>query len=532
MSLLIRRSLTPLLVVAALFSSLACRKAAKPVAVVEGQAITQEAYKLYLSQRPQGTDPTAALDDLVRLEIAWAQAERTGLLKGADWQEAGAKIRRQVITKAYLQSLPGIAAPSEDVVRGAFLSHNEERHVFHLLVRNEQTAVAARKRLEQGEAFEKVTVELSVDPSAAQNKGDLGWITRNSVVPEFAKEVFAAKVGSLCGPFSTEFGWHVALVKEHRAAGLEAFEKNKGSLMAQAREMALKPVREDAVKPLRGKYPVKVDEGVLSLQPSAASAEADGNKVVGKVDGEPISLRDLLAFIKESMGPGGMDHGQNAATRRRFLELLADEYRLEAAAKQAGLPKRPDVQASLWLTQRRAVKNGFGRDYLLKLKPTDVDLLAYHQAHGDQFKGIGAVKVYLLVASNPAAAGKAADEARKGAAWKTLVARYANQESTGKWDPGFLAVADLKKVLSPDAVKALSLAPIETVIGPVDGPEGPMLFKILDRKVGEIMPLEQCREEVRMAYLGASQETLLQTYLDGEGRKDLKIKVYPENLKP
>lgn len=532
MQLLSRRALTPLLVALAILSPLACRKRSKPVAEVEGQAITQDALKLYLTKQPQGTDPKAALDDLLRLQIAWTQAERTGLLNGDEWREYGPKIRRQVLVKAYLLSLPGIPAPSEAVVRDNYLAHNEQRHIFHLLVGSEEAAAAARARIEKGEAFEKVASAVSIEPSAGKTKGDLGWISRNGVVSGFADAVFTVPTGSLCGPFRTEFGWHVALVKECRAPKAEDFEKEKDRLMEQTREAALKPVHEDAAKLLRGKYPLKVDETVLALMPTAATAETEGKKVVGKVCGESISLRELLAFIKEAMGPGGMDHGQSPNTRRRFLELLADDYRLAVAAEKAGIEKKPEVQANLWLAQHHAVRNGFGRSYLLTLKPADADLAAYHQAHADKFKDVGAVKVYLLVALDSTAAAKAANEGRKGTAWKTLVTRYANADSTGNWDPGYLAMADLKKVLTPDTMTALSAAPVGTVIGPEQGPEGPMLFKILGRKPGEVMPLEQCHEQVRMAYLETEGEQLLQTYLDGDGRKGLKIRFYPENLKP
>lgn len=527
-----RRPLAPLLAVAALLAPVACRRAPQPVAEVAGKAVPQDALKRYLTEQPQGTDPKAALEDLVRMEVAWVQAERAGLLNSWDWREAEVKIRQQIISQAFLESLPGFHVPTEASVRNDFFTHSEQRHVLHLLVHNEEEAKAARHRLEQGEAFEKVAQDVSLDPSAKQSHGDIGWITRDSVVPEFAKAVFSAPVGSLCGPFRSEYGWHVALVKEVRSVSQEDFEKMKGGLLAQAREMALKAAREDVLKTIRTKYPLTVDEGVLSLNPStAASAEVEGSKVVGQVCGEPISLRQLLAFIKEAMGPGGMDHGQNAETRKRFLELCADENRLCAAAGKAGITKRPEVQANLWLTEHKAVKNGFGRDYLLKLKPADADLSAFYTAHRDTFKGVGAVKVYLMVISEPTLVGKATKEARSGEAWKTLVARYANKESTGNWNPGFLPVKDLNKVLPENAVKALTLAPLETVIGPLDGPEGQMLFKILDRKPGEILPLDQCRDQVRMAYLDASGEQLLKAYLDGAGRAGLKIKRYEENLK-
>lgn len=532
MRLLQRHLLLCLPLALALATAPGCRRGGKPVAEVGDSVIRETQWKLYLSEQAKGIDPQVALNQMVRREVAWVLAEQTGLLKGEGWQEAGPKLKRKLMARAYIESLPGRRAPSEDEVRGFFLSHSEERHVFHVLLHSEEEAAKVRKRLEHGEPFEKVAVSASVDPTAKKNQGDAGWMRREAVVPEFAQAVFSAKVGDLCGPFRTEYGWHVALVKERRAPAPEEFEKNKGRLMAAAREMAIKPLRENALVPLRPKYPVTVDETVLALNPTPASIAVDGKRIVGKLGKSSITFQELQQFIKESMGQGGPDHNLSPNTRRRFLEMLCDDIRLETAAEKAGVTDRPEVQAALWQAQREAVYQGFGRNHLRNLKLGDADLSAYHQSHGDKFRGVGSVKLNLLVATDPHSMNAALKDAQQNVAWGTLVARYANKESTGNWNPGFLEVAALKKILPADAVKALSGNPLDSLVGPVDGPEGLMLFRILERKSGEVMPLDQCREEVRFEYLNENGEKLMEAYLDGEGRKGLRIQIHPENLKP
>ncbi len=77
-------------------------------------------------------------------------------------------------------------------------------------------AVAAKKRILNGEKFEKVAKEVSEDPSARENSGKLGYITGMMVVYPFEKAAYATPVGEITGPIRTRFGYHIIKVNEKR----------------------------------------------------------------------------------------------------------------------------------------------------------------------------------------------------------------------------------------------------------------------------------------------------------------------------
>ena len=62
-----------------------------------------------------------------------------------------------------------------------------------------------------GIPFEDIAREYSEDGSAAKG-GDLGWFTKNRMVPEFAEKAFSMKVGDISLPVRTQFGWHIIKV--------------------------------------------------------------------------------------------------------------------------------------------------------------------------------------------------------------------------------------------------------------------------------------------------------------------------------
>ncbi len=69
------------------------------------------------------------------------------------------------------------------------------------------------KRAKSGESFDKLAMELSQDPSAKQNSGDLGWFTKGAMVKEFEDATMKGTTGDIVGPVKTQFGYHIIKIK-------------------------------------------------------------------------------------------------------------------------------------------------------------------------------------------------------------------------------------------------------------------------------------------------------------------------------
>ncbi|MFI5219237.1 MAG: peptidylprolyl isomerase [Bacteroidia bacterium] len=76
----------------------------------------------------------------------------------------------------------------------------------------------ARDRLIKGEDFSKVAMEVSEDPSAKDNGGDLGYFTGMMMVYPFETVAFNTKVGELSMPVRTKYGYHILKVVDSRPA--------------------------------------------------------------------------------------------------------------------------------------------------------------------------------------------------------------------------------------------------------------------------------------------------------------------------
>lgn len=117
----------------------------------------------------------------------------------------------------------------------------EKRKVSHILINadtdNEEALKAAqtkaeqaRERIMKGEDFAKVAKALSDDKDSAAKGGDLGFVNKESLDPNFANSAFALANGEVSQPVKTSFGFHIIKVTELIPGSSKSFEEVKAEL--------------------------------------------------------------------------------------------------------------------------------------------------------------------------------------------------------------------------------------------------------------------------------------------------------------
>ena len=80
-----------------------------------------------------------------------------------------------------------------------------------------ELALELLKRARSGEDFAIIANEYSMDPGNQGAKGgDLGWFKKGRMVKSFDEAAFSSKTGSIIGPISSSFGYHVINVRDKR----------------------------------------------------------------------------------------------------------------------------------------------------------------------------------------------------------------------------------------------------------------------------------------------------------------------------
>ncbi|NXI05549.1 PIN4 isomerase, partial [Pachycephala philippinensis] len=89
--------------------------------------------------------------------------------------------------------------------------------VRHILCEKHGRAMEAMEKLKAGQRFSEVAAQYSEDK--ARQGGDLGWMTRGSMVGPFQEAAFALPVSSMDKPVytdppvKTKFGYHIIMVE-------------------------------------------------------------------------------------------------------------------------------------------------------------------------------------------------------------------------------------------------------------------------------------------------------------------------------
>jgi len=143
-----------------------------------------------------------------------------------------------------------------------------------VVVEKQKAAQAIAERVKKGEDFAALAKQISEDPSAKENSGDLNFFTREAMVPEFSKAAFAMKKGEISDPVRSEFGYHVIKVTDRKEPETLSFDKVKPQLVAflekQKKQEAISKVLED----VRAKADVKINLPEPPAAPATAPAPA------------------------------------------------------------------------------------------------------------------------------------------------------------------------------------------------------------------------------------------------------------------
>ena len=103
----------------------------------------------------------------------------------------------------------------------------QEVRARHILVPSEAEAKAILVEIKKGTDFAEMAKQKSKDPGAAAEGGDLGYFTKDQMVPEFAEQAFKMNKGDVSDPVKSQFGWHIIKVEDKRSKPAPAFETVK-----------------------------------------------------------------------------------------------------------------------------------------------------------------------------------------------------------------------------------------------------------------------------------------------------------------
>jgi peptidyl-prolyl cis-trans isomerase C len=231
-----------------------------PAAIVDGTAISREAYEFYLKnlagKSPVELTPEQkgqVLDEMIGMQLIAAQGVKDGIEKDPEVAGRLEMARMRLMADAESQKYLKGKEPTDQELHAEYDSavasmDKTEYHARHILVPSKELAEQLIKKIKGGAKFEDVAKANSIDGSKTQG-GDLGWFTLARMVKPFSDAVKGLKKGEMTPePVQTQFGWHIIQLEDTREVKPPPFEQVKEQLTNRVMQKKLQTYVEELKK--------------------------------------------------------------------------------------------------------------------------------------------------------------------------------------------------------------------------------------------------------------------------------------------
>jgi len=146
---------------------------------------------------------------------------------------ANAAVTDEALQEAYKAAIAGAEPVTEYSAQHILMPMDDTDDI-------DEQALAAEliQQLKDGADFAELAKEHSVGPSAP-NGGDIGWFSRDRVVPEFGDAVAELEPGEISEPVQTQYGLHIIRLNETRMKDAPTFEAMRAELTDQIKRAAV-----------------------------------------------------------------------------------------------------------------------------------------------------------------------------------------------------------------------------------------------------------------------------------------------------
>ncbi len=140
------------------------------------------------------------------------------------WADFRNQQKEEIMVAKTVNGISGRVSVTPLDLKMAFTEIKTRHILIKLTSENEKADLDALKKAEKiyeavlgnRASFAEIAKKFSDDALTAANGGDLGWISRGQMVPEFEKQLYKMQPGDIVGPIKTVFGYHIIQALERK----------------------------------------------------------------------------------------------------------------------------------------------------------------------------------------------------------------------------------------------------------------------------------------------------------------------------
>jgi parvulin-like peptidyl-prolyl isomerase len=174
----------------------------------------------------QKEQQTQVLENVVEQKVLAQEAFKSKVIKSDLYKKELEKVKQKLAYQIWIRNLSETVKVTDKEVKEYYEKNKakyvtgEEFKASHILVKTEKEANEIIKKLSSSKDIKKEFVTLakekSIGPSGPSG-GDLGWFTKEKMLPEFSEAAAKLKIGEITKKaVKTQYGYHVIYLEDKK----------------------------------------------------------------------------------------------------------------------------------------------------------------------------------------------------------------------------------------------------------------------------------------------------------------------------
>jgi parvulin-like peptidyl-prolyl isomerase len=451
----------------------------------------------------------------------------------------------------YVREIEDKAIVEENDIRDHYSKLEYKYRASHILLATEDSAKMVLDSIQKGGIFEDLAVAYSIDPSAQQNRGDLGFFTWGRMVGTFQEEVIKLNPGEISMPFETRYGWHIVKMvektpNEARQSYTNMFESMKESVKNQKKGELMQAFRDS----LEARNPVTVDRATVeyifhkreNLYPPQVletmprndfdPSQLDRNDkelILATWQGGNITLGEYLSRVRQfrsQMSPPDLDDYEELEDfifQMNAMDLLANE------ARRQGLEDDPEFEKKLLKFKELTMADVMENDSLeLYQAPDEGELRQYYEDHIDDYRVDAKIHVHEIMFPTKELADEYKRKIRTFGKFKEIAAQMTERPGKRKQEGN---MGYILEQYYPRLYAEAEATPVGGIGGPVEINNKYSLIYVVDKKAEEIRDFLTVKENIVNQLEKEKKDEALSEWVE-QMKKTIDIQIYENNIRP
>jgi parvulin-like peptidyl-prolyl isomerase len=494
------------------------------------------------------------VNKLIGDKVVVLEAYKEGIDNEVEKDTAFAKQKETILLNVlYKKEIADKAKASESEIKSEFDKQKEEIHAAHILVETKAQADSIYQQLKNGADFTQLAKEKSIDPSAKNNGGDLGFFRWGKMVPEFQDAAFKLKVGEISRPVQTQYGWHIIKLIEKRPVEQTSYADAKKMIQSRLEQTKREQRVKEYFEELKKKVGFKINDQALDLiqaRKVEVPPDSQGLMKTGEtIDASKFTPQELSMPLftyqggEVSVGTFVQQFNQMPQPYRPRLDdkqkigeiafqTLIRELLLDVAKKD-NLEKSDEFKKE-WdaMKEKEMIKRMRAEVIFKGVGISDEEIQSYYDRYKDRFTIPAQVKVREIMVKTPEEGEAILKQLRNGADFSKLASEKTIREYV-KGAGGDLG--SFPRTRYPEIFDAAIALKKGELAGPIKIQDrqlgvGYSVIQLEDKTEEKVQPLEEVKDRVTQMARAEKDNNVYNQWVEN-AKARYKIEVFDDVIK-